>query len=52
VSASEIILIIVCYLTFGIKSEPKLFDVNSYMWRAQAMANRRRRNNSGADEVA
>ena len=25
--------------------------MNSYVWRAQAMANRRRRNNAGADEI-
>ena len=25
--------------------------MNSYIWRAQAMANRRRRNNAGVDEI-
>jgi len=29
-----------------------MFDVNSDMWRAQALGNRRRRNNVGADEIA
>jgi len=42
-----------CLLTnFWYKSYPKLFDVNSDMWRAQAMANRRKRNNAGADDIA
>jgi len=30
----------------------KLFDLLVNMWRIQAMTNRRRRNNAGADEIA
>jgi len=36
----------------GMKLKYKLFDLSVNMWRIQAMANRRRRNDSGANEIA
>ena len=40
------------FFCLAIKLKYKLFDLSVNMWRIQAMANRSRRNDVGADEIA